>query len=332
MLPLRRTAVKRHTFAQTAVQWKEEVSCTMNTLDQQQRAVTIDPATEVGSVALTVADLERSLAYYTNALGFQLQQRTESEAVLGVEDTPLLLLRQQSGARPWPTDAVTGLYHFAILLPTRADLGRWLRHYLAQGLPMPGQGDHLVSEALYLRDPDEHGIEVYRDRPRAEWHWANGQVRMAADPVDIRGLLADAEREGKPWTGLPAGTRLGHIHLQVGDIAQADAFYHGVLGFDVVARMPRALFVSAGGYHHHVGLNTWHSRGAGQASPEIASLRFYTITLPTAAARDAVVARLQTAGYATQQAGDSVTVRDPWHNAIVLQVGPMANPEALSGW
>ena len=292
----------------------------MSTLSEQLPTTVIDPASEVGSVALTVADLDRSLAYYTNALGFQVLQQSDADAVLGAAGTPLLFLRQQAGARPWPTDAVTGLYHFAILLPTRANLGRWLRHYLAQGLPMPGQGDHLVSEALYLRDPDEHGIEVYRDRPRSEWQWSNGQVRMAADPVDIRGLLAEAEREGKPWTGLPAGTRLGHIHLQVGDIAQADAFYHGVLGFDVVASMPQALFVSAGGYHHHVGLNTWHSRGARQAPAEIASLRYYTITLPNAAARDAVVARLEAAGYATERVGDSITVRDPWETVIMLQV------------
>ncbi|HEV7216759.1 MAG TPA: VOC family protein [Chloroflexota bacterium] len=293
----------------------------MTALNESPHPTSIDPATQIGGVALTVADLERSLAYYANALGFQVQQRTDVDAVLGAAGTPLLFLHQQPGARPWPTDAVTGLYHFAILLPTRADLGRWLRHYLAQGLPMPGQGDHLVSEALYLRDPDEHGIEVYRDRPRSEWHWSNGQVRMAADPVDIRGLLADAEREGKPWTELPAGTRVGHIHLQVGEIAEADAFYHGVLGFDVVAHLPQALFVSAGGYHHHVGLNTWHSRRARQAPPEIASLRSYTIILPNAAARDAVVGRLQAAGYATQQIGDGITVRDPWENLIVLQVG-----------
>ncbi|HEY8744962.1 MAG TPA: VOC family protein, partial [Chloroflexota bacterium] len=287
----------------------------------QAPTVAIDPATEMGGIALTVADLERSVTFYTAALGFRLQQRTESDAVLGAGETPLLLLRQQAGARPWPTDGVTGLYHFAILLPTRADLGRWLRHYLSLGFPLPGQGDHLVSEALYIRDPDGHGIEVYRDRPRSEWHWSNGQVRMASDPVDIRGLLSDAAQEGQPWAGLPTGTRLGHVHLQVGDIPQAAAFYHDVLGFDIVAQMPQALFVSAGGYHHHLGLNTWHSRGARPAPADTATIRYYTISLPNAAARDAVVARLAAAGHETQQLGDAITVRDPWQNTIVLHVG-----------
>jgi catechol 2,3-dioxygenase len=302
----------------------------MQSPDQQTQATSIDPATEVGAIALTVADLARSLDFYTRVLGFTIQQQSDKAVVLGVEGTPLLLLRERAGARPWPTDAVTGLYHFAILLPTRADLGRWLRHYLALGYPLPGQGDHLVSEALYLRDPDGHGIEVYRDRPRTSWHWSHGQVQMAADPVDIRGLLNDAAQEGQPWTGLPAGTRLGHIHLQVGDIARAEAFYHGLLGFDVVAQMPQALFVSAGGYHHHVGLNTWHSRGAAAAPNEIASLRFYTFALPDDAARAAVVARLTAAGIATTIAGATVAVDDPWRNTILLQSGALKGDEAAS--
>jgi catechol 2,3-dioxygenase len=293
----------------------------MSIQSPQAPTVAIDPATEIGAIALTVTDLERSVAFYSNVLGFRLQQRTAADAVLGAGETPLLVLRQQPGARPWPTDGVTGLYHFAILLPTRADLGRWLGHYLSLGFPLPGQGDHLVSEALYIRDPDGHGIEVYRDRPRSEWHWSNGQVRMASDPVDIRGLLADATREGQPWAGLPLGTRLGHIHLQVGDIPQASVFYHDLLGFDIVAQMPQALFVSAGGYHHHLGLNTWHSRGAHPAPADTASLRYFTIALPNAAARDAVVARLAAAGVETQQEGDGITVRDPWQNSVVLQAG-----------
>src|SRR5579872_1609453 len=157
---------------------------TMTTQQQHTPATSIDPATAVGLVALIVADLERSVAFYTTALGFTVLDRHEGAAALGVAGTPLLLLAEQSGARPWPHDqyAYTGLYHFAILLPTRADLGRWLRHWLELGYALPGQGDHLVSEALYLSDPDGHGIEIYRDRPRDEWTWVNGQVRMAADP------------------------------------------------------------------------------------------------------------------------------------------------------
>ena len=295
---------------------------------QHAPTASLDPATEVGLLALTVADLERSLAYYTEAIGLAVLQRDATGATLGVAGKPLLLLSEQPGATPWPRGgrSYTGLYHFAILVPARADLGRWLRHWLDSGLPLPGQGDHLVSEALYLEDPDGHGIEVYRDRPREEWTWSQGQVRMAADPVDIRGLLAEAERAGAPWAGLPSGTRLGHMHLQVGDVAEAAAFYHGVLGFDIVARMPTALFVSAGGYHHHIGMNTWHSRGAGPAPADSVRLRFFTIDLPTEEARQAVVARLEAAGLAHTERDGVVTIQDPWRNTIALQVG--AAPDA----
>lgn len=296
----------------------------MSTPAQQTPTTSIDPATEVGLLALTVADLDRSVAFYTEAIGLAVLERDDSRATLGVAGTPLLLLDQQPGARPWPRGgrSYTGLYHFAILVPTRADLGRWLRHWLGLGLPLPGQGDHLVSEALYLEDPDGHGIEIYRDRPRQEWRWVNGQVRMASDPVDIRGLLAEAEQAGQPWTGLAAGTRVGHIHLQVGDIAQAAAFYHQVLGFDIVAAMPSALFVSAGGYHHHLGMNTWHSRGAGPAPEDTVRLRFFTIDLPTEEARRAVVARVEAAGLGHTETDGAVAVQDPWRNTILLRVGP----------
>jgi catechol 2,3-dioxygenase len=306
--------------------------------DQQQHsqqlraagAASIAPATQVGLVALTVADLERSLAYYTTALGFQELERGEGTVTLGAGGTPLLLLTEERGAQPWPHDryGYTGLYHFAILVPTRADLGRWLRHWLELGLPVPGQGDHLVSEALYLSDPDGNGIEIYRDRPRDTWTWSSGQVRMAADPVDLRGLLEDAEREGKPWTGMPAGTRVGHIHLQVGDIAQAAAFYHDVLGFDIVASMPSALFVSAGGYHHHIGMNTWHSKGADPSPAGVAGLRYFSIELPSEEARAEVLDRVRAAGLDVARSGDVAIVRDPWRNVILLHVGAAADAEA----
>ncbi len=286
---------------------------------EQTHTAPIDPATHVGVVALKVANLERSLAFYTDAIGFALQQRGDGEATLGVAGVPLLQLTEVAGASPAPRRA-TGLYHFAILVPTRADLGRWLRHWLESGYPLPGQGDHLVSEALYLSDPDANGIEIYRDRPRSEWTWDNGQVRMAVDPVDIEGVIAEGDREGKPWNGMAPGTFIGHIHLQVGDIPRTQAFYSGVLGFDVVAQMPDALFVSAGGYHHHVGLNTWHSRGAGPAPEDSAGLRFYTLDLPTEEARAAVVARLDATGIAREPDGDAVAVRDPWQNTIHLRV------------
>jgi catechol 2,3-dioxygenase len=302
--------------------------------EQQQAQTTqgtsIDPGTQVGVVSLGVADLERSVTFYRDAIGFVVLEREDGKAVLSAGRKPLLLLTDEPGDKPWPHDryAYTGLYHFAILVPTRADLGRWLRHWLEIGMPLPGQGDHLVSEALYLSDPDGNGIEIYRDRPRSEWTWADGQVRMAADPVDLRGVLEEAEREGQPWSGMAPSTRVGHIHLQVGDIAQAEEFYHGVLGFDVVARMSSALFVSAGGYHHHIGMNTWHSRGAPPAPEGVAGLRFYSLELPSAEARAAGVARLKAAGAPYAEEDDAVILRDPWQNTIALGIGAVEDARA----
>jgi catechol 2,3-dioxygenase len=230
----------------------------------------LDPATTIGWTALTIARLERSVQFYTDVLGFAVLQQQPGTAVLGVERTPLLVLVEQPGVRP-RSPRTTGLFHFAILVPSRVELGRSLRRLVTAGYPLEGASDHLVSEALYLSDPDNNGIEIYRDRPRDEWRWTNGQVAMASEPVDLAGLVGEAERDGRPWTGLAAGTRIGHMHLQVADIQQAETFYHGVFGFDVAARWPGALFVSAGGYHHHLGLNTWYTKGAPQPPAGAAS-------------------------------------------------------------
>jgi catechol 2,3-dioxygenase len=306
------------------------MTTTQSTDQAAGRAVTsIDPATEVGVLSLAVSDLARSVAFYTDAIGLALLDQDGSMASLGIAGAPLLTLTERTGARPWPREqsSYTGLYHFAILLPTRADLGRWVRHWLELGLPL-GQGDHIVSEALYLSDPDENGIEVYRDRPREGWQWSNGRVRMGGGPVDIRGLLTEAEQEGRPWAGMPAGTHLGHIHLQVGDIARAAAFYHDILGFDIVAEMPTALFVSAGGYHHHIGMNVWHSKGATPAPADMVGLRYYTIDFPTEAARQAVLDRIAGAGIPSTKTGDVVAIQDPWQNTILLQVGPARDAQA----
>lgn len=285
----------------------------------------IHPDTHMGAVSLTVSDLERSLLYYTEGLGFRVLEQEGGSASLGAADgTPLLQLTELKGADQWPRGGIsyTGLYHFAILMPSRADLGRWLRHWLGLGLPLPGQGDHLVSEALYLEDPDGNGIEIYRDRPRGDWPRVNGQLQMASDPVDIRGVLADAEADGKPWTGMPAGTTMGHVHLQVADIPQARAFYNGILGFDVVFDMGRmgALFVSAGGYHHHLGMNTWHSRGQGPAPENSVGLRHLTVLMPNQEALDEVLARLDAAGVHHSSAANGTVVEDPWHNKLLFVV------------
>lgn len=297
----------------------------MTTVAQHQKTTSIDAATQVGALSLTVSDLARSIEFYRDDIGLALLSHSGSGAILGVGDRLLLELEEVAGAAPWPRggSSYTGLYHLAILLPSRLDLGRWLRHWLDLGHPMPGQGDHLVSEALYLEDPDGHGIEMYRDRPRDQWEWTDGQVRMATDPVDVRGLLDEADKAGQPWNGLPDGSKLGHMHLQVGDIPQADAFYHGVLGFDVVVSMPTALFLSAGGYHHHIGMNVWHSKVAGPGPAGTVGLRSFTIVFATEEARREVVNRIEAAGLTnTRSANGDVLVHDPWQNKLLLQIAP----------
>ncbi|MEP7285303.1 MAG: VOC family protein [Chloroflexota bacterium] len=302
----------------------------MNTQPAVTNTTSISPDTEIGAVALTVSDLERSLAFYENVLGFRVLNRIDNSAVLGTDDKiPLLTLTERKGATPQPRRS-TGLYHFAILLPSRADLGRSLQHLLDSNYPLAGASDHLVSEALYLSDPDNNGIEIYRDRPRAEWQWGNGQVVMATDPLDLRGVLTESTRNPSPWTGLAAGTRIGHIHLQVGDIPLAAEFYHRVMGFDVVTAMSSALFISAGGYHHHIGLNTWSSLRAPQPPEGSAGLRFFTITLPNSDARQQVLTRLEDAHIPFETHGENVIVRDPWNNAIWLTVGTLKDDALLS--
>jgi catechol 2,3-dioxygenase len=294
-------------------------------------SVSIHPDTTLGLVALAVADLTRSRTFYEDVLGFTALRTEPGRALLGVADQPLLLLQEQPGALP-AAQRATGLYHFAILVPTRADLARFLLHLVESGYPLGGAADHLVSEALYLSDPDDNGIEVYRDRPRAEWLFRNGLLQMTTDRLDLRALLREAQAEGQPWTGLAPGTRLGHMHLQVADIPQARAFYHDLLGFDVMVDMEPmgALFLSAGGYHHHLGLNTWQSRGGRPAPAGHAGLRYFTVHLPDTAALNAVLARLDAAGVPYQQEHDGIVVADPWGNLVGLRVGA-ARTEAEAG-
>ena len=265
------------------------------------------------------------MAFYQDVLGFELLQEGNEQAVLGAGGTPLLVLHGLPGAGSAPTNVtgLTGLYHFAILVPTRADLARSLLHMVESGYPLGGASDHLVSEALYLSDPDNNGIEIYRDRPREEWPRKGGQLQMASDPLDLRALIAEAQADPRPWNGLAAGTRLGHMHLQVADIPQARDFYHGALGFDIVFDWERmgALFLSAGGYHHHLGLNTWHSRGGRPAPEGSAGLRYFTVLLPDADALSAVLARLDAAGVSYRQDNGGILVDDPWRNSILLFTG-----------
>ncbi len=278
----------------------------------------LDPATRVGLVTIAVSSLERSLSYYRDGLGFTVKEQNEQVMFLGpAAGIPLLALVEQPNAQPQPANT-TGLYHFAILLPTRKDLGRILSHIVGSHMPLDGYADHLVSEALYLSDPDGNGIEVYRDRPRSTWLIHNGQVAMASDPIDLEGLMAEGRQDTSEWARLPAQTTLGHVHLRVANIQQAEQFYHQILGFAIMLHMPGALFVSAGGYHHHIGLNTWQSRNGPQPPHNAVGLRFFTIQLPDAAELAKVLARLQAAGWPVEQQEEGISLRDPWGNKLLF--------------
>ncbi|NTV63999.1 MAG: VOC family protein [Oscillochloris sp.] len=279
---------------------------------------TIHPETSLGPVRLMVADLKRSLEFYSGLLGMQATPRGDGTVGVGAGETTLLLLAEQPGAQPKPPQA-TGLYHVALLLPSRPDLGRMIQRFAETRYPLSGASDHLVSEALYLNDPDGNGLEIYADRPRETWVYAHNQVRMVVDPLDIDDILGEIADDSTRWSGMPIGSRVGHVHLQVHDLPSSEAFYCGVLGFDVVARYgPGALFVSAGGYHHHLGLNTWAGVGAPPPPTDAAGLGYLTIQLPNRVARDAVVARAHEAGVASKEIAHGILVRDPAQNGILI--------------
>jgi catechol 2,3-dioxygenase len=273
-------------------------------------------ATRLGRIRLEVADLERSTAYYEEIIGLRVLDRGGSQATLAPAGdlNPLVELSERRGARPVPRHGRLGLYHFAILLPDRPALGRFLAH-LAQHGVYAGMSDHLVSEAIYLSDPDGLGIEVYTDRPRSLWEHEARQLVMATEPLDAPSVMASAG--GESWVGAPRGTVLGHVHLHVGDIDRAAAFYHRGLGFDkTVWNYPGALFLSAGGYHHHLGTNTWAAR-APRAEEGDARLLDWEIVLP----RDDVEAAgesLERSGYSVERAGAEVLARDPWGSGLRL--------------
>jgi catechol 2,3-dioxygenase len=280
-------------------------------------APSIHPDTRLGPVTLRIANLDRALQFYEGVLGFQRLAPLADLTLLGAAGAPpLVRLQLTPGARPMPRSA-SGLYHFAILVPTRADLGRSLRRLAEAGVDI-GQSDHLVSEALYVSDPDGNGIEIYRDRPRSAWTWSNGFVQMAVGPLDLVDLLAEGDRDPRPWTGLPAGTRIGHVHLQVSDTERAAGFYHGLLGFDITARLPGAVFAGAGGYHHHLGLNSWSSRGALPAPPATAGLESFEIEVPSASEQARLAERLTAAAVPLILSDGRLSLHDPWNIEVVV--------------
>jgi catechol 2,3-dioxygenase len=279
----------------------------------------IAATTSMGPVHLTVADMERSLDYYRRAIGLQVHLRENGIARLGAGGDDLLVLYEEPGAKPAPRS--TGLFHFALLVPSRVELARWLAHAAQQQVPLTGMSDHLVSEALYLRDPDWHGIEIYRDRARGEWSWDGNRVAMATIPLDVDSLMTALDGSEPPLEHMPPGTTMGHVHLQVADVDATEDFYAGTLGFDVTAHLgDQATFLSAGGYHHHLGANVWNSRGAQPPPPGSARLRRAEIVLPDAAAVDEVAGRVADAGQEpVPEPGGGVIVRDPAQNKLLLR-------------
>lgn len=281
----------------------------------------LPPATRIGAVRLQVADLARSLAYYERVLGLREVGRTSAGVSLGPVGggSAIVELRERPGARPVPRRGRLGLFHFAILLPDRASLGRFVRHLSDIGA-YAGMSDHLVSEALYLTDPDGLGIEVYADRARDQWRYEGRELQMATIPLNVQDLVSAAG--GNSWVGMPNGTTIGHVHLHVGDLDQAAGFYHDALGFDkVVWSYPGALFLSAGGYHHHLGTNTW-AAGAPPAAEDDARLVEWELVLPDAASVSSAAASVEKSGGTVERSSDgSVLARDPWGTPIRLLKG-----------
>jgi len=264
----------------------------------------IAPDTHMGLVELSVSDLDRSLAYWQDAIGLSVLSREDGTAELGA-DTPLVRFVEEPGARS--AQGYSGLFHVALLVPDRASLGRFLAHAARDQLPLTGLSDHVVSEAIYLRDPDYHGIEVYADRPREQWEGHVSQT-MTTIPLDTDSLLTEAGDAG--FEGLPNGTTMGHVHLCVRDVDETIGFYRDKLGMGLTAHLgDQAAFLSAGGYHHHLGGNTWETRGADPAPEGTARLLRFTIVVPDDAELERVAERI-----------GGTEVRDPAGNPLVLAV------------
>lgn len=297
-------------------------SATPGSYGRPPRGYRLPAATRLGPVRLQVADLERSLAFYEKVLGLRVAERGVARASLAAhrDDRLLIELFEHPGAMAAGRPARLGLYHVALLLPDRAALGRLVTHLAAAGVGL-GAGDHLVSEAFYLNDPDGLGIEVYADRPRSDWRRRGEELLLATDPVDVEAVVGAAQ--GVAWTGMPAGTVVGHVHLHVGSIEEAAAFYADAVGFDrTVWSYPGALFLGAGGYHHHLGTNTWAGPAARPAGDGDARLLAWTLELPSVGDLDALAGSLAAAGRAATIDGGELVSEDPWGTRLRVRVAP----------
>jgi catechol 2,3-dioxygenase len=271
----------------------------------------------IGKVTLTVHDLALVGQFYQDVIGLRLLGSDGEAMLLGAGDAPVIELRRDAAARRHSRrDA--GLFHTAFLLPARGHLAQWLSHFAETGGRLQGASDHLVSEAVYLSDPEGNGIEIYVDRARDEWRWTNGEVAMTTDALDLEALMATQD-DVPAWDGFPDGGTIGHVHLQVGDIPNAEAFYAGVLGQDITTHYPGATFYSWGGYHHHIATNIWNSRNASPRQEPATGLADVEILMPGADMIAAVRGRAEKAQAAMEEAGSGLRLRDPWRSAISLR-------------
>ncbi|MBS4539602.1 VOC family protein [Clostridium sp. D2Q-11] len=273
----------------------------------------------VTQIVLKVEDLERSLEFYKDIMGFKILKETEEEATLSTDGVnPLVILKEPKDIRR-KIEKRTGLYHFALLLPSRSQLGLFLKNIQEKDHPIIGGSNHGVSEAIYLQDPDDNGIEVYSDVDSSKWEWRNNKVEMTTNPLDYNDLLAEAEND--TWEGMPKDTIIGHIHLHVGDLSKSREFYMDGLGFDLVQEMGNsALFLSSGGYHHHIAINTWNGVGAEPLPENSAGMEYYSIQFPNEKSRNDAIDRLKELEYPVMKEGDHLYTKDPSENLIKLVI------------
>jgi catechol 2,3-dioxygenase len=279
-------------------------------------------ALRLGPVDLTVADLDRAVAWYQRALGLRVHRHDPTEAELGDGTQTVVVLHEDPVARPAGRHA--GLYHYALLYPRREELARAALRLMATRTPIEGASDHRTHEAIYLPDADGNGIELAADRARDQWPPDLGYAGGPA-ALDTESLLGTVAGEA-PAEQVREGLRMGHLHLHVGDVDDALAFYRDLLGFEERANLGSAAFVSAGGYHHHLGFNVWRGRGVGPPPEHTVGLRHWTVELPTAGDVAVVRRRVEEAGLATEPVGGGFIVRDPWQTAVAFV--PAAPPPA----
>ncbi len=264
----------------------------------------------IGAVGLKVRDLDRLTGFYRDVLGLSVLDRSTDGAALGAGGVPLVHIEHRPDAKPDDT-RTAGLYHTAFLMPTRADLARWLLHVARGKVPLTGASDHAVSEAFYLDDPEGNGIEVYYDRPAETWQWTGNDLRITTDPLDVDSILREVPPTAT-FPGAPDGLRIGHVHLRVGDVARAETFYRDALGLDVTRRRHGASFMSSGRYHHHIAANVWHSAGAGPRDEDRAGLSWLALEAADGSTFDAARTRLAQAATELAVTASGIETADPW--------------------